>query len=109
MSFAKFSAQGVVQDFLRETNMSVETFSNLQFEPPRISRWILQRVLDGERSIDELREGPRLVRLVQACRAFQRSFPVDIDWTDPRVREIMARDYRAAEHPAQPFDPTARA
>ena|ERR1700752_2151785 len=111
MSFAKFSAQAVVQDFLRETNMSVETFSNLQFESPRISRWILQRILAGERSIDELREGPKLIRLVQSCRAFQKSFPVDLDWDDPRIGLILARDYKCVQDVQTPqvFDPLARA
>jgi hypothetical protein len=109
MSFAKFSAQGIVQDFLRETNMSVETFSNLQFESPRISRWILQRILDGDRSVDEIREGPKLVRLVRACRAFQKSMPIDPDWSDPRVGLILSRDYKSVQEAPQPFIPESRA
>jgi hypothetical protein len=112
MSFSTFSAQGIVSTFLREFNMSVETFVNLQFEPgPRISRWIIERILSGDRPVNELTEGPRLIRLVQACRAFAQSMPIDPDWTDIRVREIMARDYRAAQNlePEQPFIRTARA
>jgi hypothetical protein len=110
MSFATFSAQNIVQEFLRETGISLETFCSLQFEPPRIQRWSLDRILKNERSIDELSEGPRLIRLVQACRAFQRSMPVDVDWSDPRVAYSLAREYRIAAkpEPEQIFVPNAR-
>lgn len=103
------TARSIVEDFLRDFNMSVEAFANLQFENPRIPHWIIRRIIHGERTLDELHEGPRLIRLVQACRAFQKSMPVDVDWSDPRVRNILARDYQSSLEAPQPFIPDARA
>jgi len=60
MVFTRFSPQNTVQEFLNETGISIETFCSLQFEGPRIPRWTLDRILDGSRPLDELREGPML-------------------------------------------------
>jgi hypothetical protein len=109
MSFAKFSAQNIVESWLRESGMSIETFSRLQFERPRIQRWTIDRILANERPVNELSEAPQLIRLVQACRAFAKSMPIDPDWDDPRVAFILARDYKAAQEAPQPFIPESRA
>ena len=94
--FAKFSPQNIVQEFLRDSGMSIETFALLQFEGRPISRYIIDRALAGTRALSE-EEGQQLTKLVKACRAFQKSMPCEIAWREDliKIREILWKEHSA--------------
>lgn len=85
--FAKFDPRSIVIETLRDLNLTVLAFADLQINSV-VPHWTIERALRGRRNFTP-DEATRLLELCRELRVLQQESMLPIRFDDPHIREIL--------------------
>jgi hypothetical protein len=104
-TFARFDQRSLILEILRKHDISIGSFSRLQFETD-LPRWTVERILNGDR-LDQS-DTAKLYRLAKCIDDLAQRFPVPLDWTEAAtLRDILRQKY-AQQQTGSSFDGATR-